>query len=205
MDETVEVVRDARRAAALLDPERLRLMEALRAQPDSAAGLARRLGEQRQRLNYHLRVLEAEGLVELHAERRRRGGTERVLRPVARSYVVDPGSLGGLAVAPESSGDRFAATYLIAVAGRAIRELAELRDRARRRRRRLATTAVEAEVRLAAPADFGAFTADLAAAVAAVVAKHDAAGGRVFRVIAGAYQRPIDHGGGTEAEVNDDR
>ena len=33
-------------------------------QPDSAAGLARRLGVPRQKLNYHLRLLEDDGLVD---------------------------------------------------------------------------------------------------------------------------------------------
>lgn len=187
---TLEVVSEAGRAAAILDPERLRLLEALREAPDSAAGLARRLGESRQRLNYHLRLLEAAGVVELQEERPRRGRTERVLRPVARSFVLDPGTLGEVAAEPDAAGDRFAATYLIAVAARVIRELAALRERAAQRGRRLATAAVEAEVRLATPAQFGGFVTELSEAVAAVVAKYDAPGGRRFRVVAGTYQRP---------------
>ncbi|NIP81922.1 MAG: helix-turn-helix domain-containing protein, partial [Gemmatimonadetes bacterium] len=57
-----------------------RLLDALLERPDSAVGLARRLGDTRQRLNYHLRVLEGAGLVELEEERPRRGVRERVMR-----------------------------------------------------------------------------------------------------------------------------
>lgn len=187
----VEIVREPERALALLDPERARVLRALRTAPDSAAGLARRLGESRQRLNYHLRRLEDAGVVELHEERRRRGQVERVLRPVARAFVLDPGALGELAGEPEQSGDRFSATYLIAVAARAIRELAALRDRATSQRKRLASATIDASVRLAAPADFTAFMNDLTAAVADVIARHHADSGRDFRVIAASYQRPV--------------
>ncbi|MBL8987996.1 MAG: helix-turn-helix transcriptional regulator, partial [Gemmatimonadetes bacterium] len=55
--EAVAVVRGSAQASALLGGGRRQLLEAL-AEPDSAAGLARRLGLPRQRVNYHLRLLE---------------------------------------------------------------------------------------------------------------------------------------------------
>ena len=190
--ESLEVLRTPERAAAILDPERRRLVEALAEAPDSASGLARRLGESRQRLNYHLRVLEDAGLVELQAERRRGNCTERVLRVVARRFVIDPAALGDLAADPGEMGDRFSATYLIAVGARTIRELARLREEAAARHKRLATAAIETQVRLARPADFDAFVQDLTRAVARVVAEHhdESAGGHPFRVIAGSYPAP---------------
>ena len=57
-------------AAALLRPMRRLVLEHLK-EPESAAGLARRLDIPRQRLNYHLRELEKQGLVECVEERRR--------------------------------------------------------------------------------------------------------------------------------------
>lgn len=183
------ILRDPARAAPLFDPERRRLLEALAEQPDSAAGLARRLGESRQRLNYHLRALEDAGLVELDHEGRRGNCIERVLRVAARRFVIDPAVLGRLSGDPADGGDRFSATYLIALASRAIRELAALQDKADRQRKRLATGSVDTEVRLATPAEFEAFMEDVSLAIAQVVAKHHRAGGasRSFRVIAGAY------------------
>src|SRR5262245_6527485 len=88
-----EVVRGADRAALLLQKTRRQLLAALH-EPDSAAGLARKLGAPRQRLNYHLRQLEQEGLVELVEERRKGNCVERVVRATARAYVISPEALG---------------------------------------------------------------------------------------------------------------
>ena len=68
----VEVIEDAAAAAVALDPIRSRLLSEL-AEPGSAAALAARVGLGRQKVNYHLRTLEAHGLLEV-AEERKRGG-----------------------------------------------------------------------------------------------------------------------------------
>lgn len=198
----IEVVRDPERVAVLLAPERRRLVGALLERPDSAVGLSRRLGETRQRLNYHLRVLEEAGLVEVREERQRRGAKERVLGVVARGFVVDPEALGELAPA-SPAGDRFSATYLVALASRAIRELADLLARARTTGKRLATAGVSVEVKLAEPSDFSEMVDDLTEAVGEVVARYhtDEEGGRGFRVVLGSYPAPPDHrDSGTEEE-----
>ena len=85
----VEVIEDPAAAAVALDPVRARLLAEL-AEPASAAALAARVGITRQKVNYHLKALEAHGLVELAEERKRGGITERVLRATAASYVVSP-------------------------------------------------------------------------------------------------------------------
>jgi DNA-binding transcriptional ArsR family regulator len=191
---SLQIVREPDRAQVLLHPERRRLVEALAAGPDSASGLARRLGESRQRLNYHLRMLEEAGHVELAEERWKGSQPERVMRLVARHYVLDPATIGSLAADPDEMGDRFSATYLVALASRALRELAELLDRAKGKR--LATASVNTRVRVRSPAAFAEFQEDLTQAVARVIAKHhdDRGQGRWFRVLAGAYPgpRPIE-------------
>ncbi|HEX2248882.1 MAG TPA: helix-turn-helix domain-containing protein [Gemmatimonadales bacterium] len=189
---SLQIVRRPDQAQVLLHPERRRLVEALALGPDSASGLARRLGESRQRLNYHLRLLEEAGHIELAEERWKGSKPERVMRLVAQQYVLDPAAVGRLAADPEEVGDRFSATYLVALASRALRELAELLDRAKGKRARLATASVNASVRLTSPAAFHQFQSDLTRAVAQVIAKyHDEHGeGRWFRVIAGAYPGP---------------
>lgn len=194
----LRVLSDGRRAAALLDPERLRLVEALREAPDSASGLARRLDDSRQRLNYHLRALEDAGLVELEGERQKGNFVERVFRAAARHFVLDPAAVGSLAADPEELGDRFSAAYVIALAARAISELARLWEKAGREGKRLATGAVETRVHLARPADFEAFQHDLARAVGRVVKKHHQEGGasRPFRVVLATYPAPVDRGAG---------
>jgi DNA-binding transcriptional ArsR family regulator len=192
----LQIIRDPAGVLALLDPDRRRLAEALADGPDSASGLARRLGEKRQRLNYHLRVLEDAGVVELEEEHRRGNRTERVLRLAAQRFVVDPAAIGAVAAGdPGEVGDRFSAGYLVALAARAIREMAELMERAKKGRRRLASASVNVSVRIASPERFNAFTNDLTRAIAEVVAQyHEEDGdGRWFRVVAASYPGPSPH------------
>lgn len=206
ISEELLVLEDPDQLAALLSPERRRLVEALRRQPDSAAGLARRLGASRQRLNYHLRELEDVGLLELREERRRGNFSERVLEPTARRFVVDPGALDAALDGGLPAGDRFSAAYLVALAARTIRELADMRERADREDRRLASATVQSEVRLADPGAFRAFVDDLSDAVAGVVARHHdpddgpAAEGRSFRVFTGTYQAPAPDENGKDGD-----
>ena len=66
----VEVIDDPAAAVAALEPVRARLLAEL-ARPGSASTLAGQIGLTRQRVNYHLRTLEAHGLVKLVREQRR--------------------------------------------------------------------------------------------------------------------------------------
>lgn len=193
-DRQVEVLRQPERAAALLDPERRRLVSLLARRPDSAAGLARRTGESRQRLNYHLRALEDVGLVELREERRTGNCIERILQVSARRYVLHPETLGELAADPDQVGDRWSAAYLVSLAVRTIREVADLEERAESTGKRLATAGWSGEVRLSGPAALDRFVEDLSGAILDVVARHDAGAGRgrPFRVTAGLYPGPED-------------
>jgi DNA-binding transcriptional ArsR family regulator len=185
---TLEVIASPGRAAALLDPLRMRLVEGLR-EPDSAAGLARRLRLPRQRVNYHLRELEKQRLVELVGRRRRGNCTARILRATARAYVISPAALGGVAADPASVKDRFSAAYLLAVTAGTLRDVGELDERAQKAGKRLATLTLETEVRFASAEARAAFADELAGAVARLVSQyHDAQApaGRAFRfVVAG--------------------
>ena len=115
----VEVIEDPAAAVVALDPVRARLLAEL-VEPASAGALASKVGMARQKLNYHLRALEAHGLVELAEERKRGGITERVLRATAATYVISPAALGETAVDPERAADRLSAGYLVALAGRSL-------------------------------------------------------------------------------------
>src|SRR3954471_15937851 len=118
------VVDDPAVAAALLDPLRARVLGAL-AEPGSATTVGAALGLSRQQVNYHLRTLEAHGLVELVETRARRGLTERVVRASACGYVVSPAVLGALAAEPARA-ERLSARYLVALAARVVREVGAL-------------------------------------------------------------------------------
>lgn len=167
----LEVIDDPGQAASVLNPIRLRLLNEL-VEPDSAAGLARRLKLPRQAVTYHVRQLEADGLVSLVEERRRRNCVERVVQATARTYVISPGALGALAVDPEQIGDRFSSTFLIAVAARMIRDVSALRRLADQADKRLATLTIQTEVRFATPAEQHAFAYELADTLGQLVMKY---------------------------------
>jgi DNA-binding transcriptional ArsR family regulator len=189
MPAALGILDDPEAAAALLKPSRIRILEML-AEPDSASGVARRLSVPRQLVNYHLRELETAGLVEFVEERRKGNCTERLLRSKARSWLIDPGSLGSLRPNPDAIADHLSSAYLVACAARLIKEVAGLRRRAERAGKALGTLTLDSTIRFRSPADRAAFTGELTEAFAAVVAKyHDktAPGGRSFRLMLGAW------------------
>ena len=188
----LDVIRRPEAAAALLDPVRQQLLAQL-TEPDSASGLARRLRLPRQRINYHLRALEDAGLLELVEERRKGNCTERVVRATARTFVISPEALGPLGLTPDLAADRFSSAYLIAAAGRAIREVSSIEAQARAAGRRIATLTLEADVRFASAEARAAFAEELSGEIARIAAKyHDerAPGGRPFRLLAAVHPTP---------------
>jgi len=186
-----DIVQDAGRATALLSPLRMKMLERM-GEPQSASSLGRELRVPRQKLNYHLRELERNGFVEFVEERRRGNCTERLYRAAARHYVIDPAVLGRLGADPQQMQDRFSAAYLVAVAAKTIRDVAQLRERAQKAGKRLATLTLQADVRFASAADRAAFVEELTGEIARLVAKyHDehAEGGRSFEFLVGAYPK----------------
>ena len=189
----IQVIDDPAAATVALDPMRSRLLFELSA-PASAAALAARVGLARQKVNYHLNALEAHGLVQLAEERKWGGLTERLLVASAASYVVSPSALGALAVDPAREVDRLSASYLIALGARVVREVGDLVRRATESGKRLATLAVDTEVRFRSPADRAAFSHELTEAIATLVSKyHDerAPGGRAHRLVLVAHPLPM--------------
>jgi DNA-binding transcriptional ArsR family regulator len=183
------VIDDPAAAGVSLDPVRARLLAEL-VEPGSASSLAAKVGLPRQKINYHLRTLEQHGLVELVAERRKGNMTERVMQATAASYVISPAALSAVAPDPGRAPDRLSARWLIAVAARTVREVGELLAGATKAGKRLATFAVDGEVRFASAADRAAFADELATAVTDLVAKyHDenAEGGRLHRVVVAVH------------------
>jgi DNA-binding transcriptional ArsR family regulator len=181
----VAVIGDPATAEVSLDPVRARLLAEL-AEPASATMLAARVGLPRQKVNYHLRALERHGLVELVEERRKGNCTERVLRATAASYVISPAALAAVQPDPDRAPDRVSAHWLLAVASRLVRDVGDLLTGAAKARQRVATFAIDGEVRLASAADRAAFAEELAGAVTALVGRyHDenAPGGRPHRVV----------------------
>jgi DNA-binding transcriptional ArsR family regulator len=202
---TLDIIDDPVRARAALQPIRLRLLHLLE-RPQSAPQLAKTMGMPRQRVLYHLRTLEAQRLVEAqeHGQVGRR--VDRSYVRTATSYAIAPKTLGGVAVDPRTVADAFSSTYLSAVAGRALNDLAALGRAAAARGKRVPTLTLETDVRFATPADQRRFAEELSVAFATLAARYhqpDAPQGRTFRVFACGYpavaSRPAESEGGPEA------
>lgn len=190
----VEVITNPKAAASALDPIRSLILAELTA-PASAAALATRVGLPRQKVNYHLRALEEQELV-VPAEERKWGGlTERRMVATAASYMISPAALGPIAADPARSRDRLSASYLVALAARAVREVGALCRAAHAGEKRLATLSIDTVIAFRSPAERAAFTAELGDAVTALAARYhdaDAPGARAHRLIAAAYPAPGD-------------
>src|SRR6184192_1410440 len=179
----IQVIDDPAAATMALEPTRSRLL----------SELATRVGLARQKVNYHLHALEAHGLVRLAQERKWGGLTERLLVATAASYVVSPSALGPVAVDPNREVDRLSASYLIALGARVVREVGDLVRRAKEAGKRLATLAVDTEVRFRSATDRAAFSNELTEAITKLVSKyHDesARGGRAHRLVVVAHPLP---------------
>jgi len=172
----VDVIEDPAVAAAALDPTRGRLLAALTREPGSASTLAGEVGLTRQKVNYHLRTLEAHGLVQLVEERRRGNFTERVLRATAAAYVISPEALSLVAPHESMPPDQFSARWLIALAARLVRDVGVLLARSTRVGKPLATYAVDTEIAFASAADRAEFARELSACVERLARRHHAPG-----------------------------
>ncbi|MEO5875477.1 MAG: helix-turn-helix domain-containing protein [Streptosporangiaceae bacterium] len=185
----VAVIEDAAAAEVSLDPMRARLLAEL-AEPGSATMLAAKVGLARQKVNYHLKTLERHGLVELVEERRKGNVNERVMQATAASYVISPMALAAVQPDPARSPDHLSAQWLLAVAGRLVRDVGALMTGGARARKKVATFALDGEVRFSSAADRAAFAQELTSAVTALVSKyHDesAEGGRDHRVVVAVH------------------
>ncbi|MGW4471627.1 ArsR/SmtB family transcription factor [Nonomuraea sp. NPDC004354] len=185
----VAVIEDPAAAEISLDPIRTRLLAEL-SEPGSATMLAAKIGLPRQKVNYHLKTLEAHGLVEMIEERRKGNVNERIMRATAASYVISPAALASVQPDPARSPDQLSASWLLAVAARLVRDVGALIRGAAQASKRVATFAIDGEVRFASAADRAAFAEELAGAVTALVSKyHDqsAEHGRDHRIVVAVH------------------
>lgn len=184
----VRVLADAAAVEAALDPIRASILDALK-EPGSATTVAAAIGSTRQKVNYHLKALEAHGLVELAEERAWGGITERFVRRSARHLVVAPDVLQAEATDPSEVADRLSAAYLIAVNARTVSEVGAAVNSATTGAR-LPTLTVDTVIGFGSPEDRAAFAAELESAVAALAARYHHDEGRPHRLTISSYPKP---------------
>jgi DNA-binding transcriptional ArsR family regulator len=178
------LVTDQAALRAALTPLRRTLLERLRT-PASAAQLADALEMPRQKLGYHLRALEAAGLIRLVETRQRRGFTERLL--VANDYLIDPDLLAAPVDPAANAADRHAADHLIDAASRTVRDVARMRHEAEAAGARLLTITMEAELGFSTPVEFERFAQEAAEAVTALARRYSAPDGHRYRLLVGVH------------------
>lgn len=173
---------DASTARVALSPLRRELLGLLRT-PTSAAGLAEALAMPRQKIGYHLRLLEKAGLIAAVETRRRRGFTETLFEARSDALLIDPMILAPADPDTVDKQDRFAADHLVRTAAGIVRDVSRMREAAADEGSRLLTFTVEADVAFARPADIEVFAARLSDALATIAADFAPAGeGRSYRV-----------------------
>jgi DNA-binding transcriptional ArsR family regulator len=183
------VLDSSEQLAAITHPTRLRILEALR-EPDSAAGVARRLGEPRQRLNHHVRELVKAGLLVEAGERRKGNFVEQLYRAAAGTFVLSPRLTWGDGERLRAIADQVSLGHLVTVGERLQRDAAVLLDRAAFDGVEIPAAAVEASVRFATPEARAAFLDDYLQLTARLIEQHASGEGEPFTVALVVHPTP---------------
>jgi DNA-binding transcriptional ArsR family regulator len=168
-------------AEALMKPKRVQVLREFD-EPRTCTQVGAALNESPQAVYYHVKRLQAAGLIDLVEERRVRGITEGVYQAAARSYWVAPTLVGRLG--PERSpADHLGLGFLLSLSETMQADLAGLAAGPAV----LPSFGVSGEVRLSAEQG-AAFVADLQRAFADVLERYGgAADGHAFRLALACY------------------
>ena len=178
----IHVIEDPAQAAALMDAIRLRILAELQ-EADSAAGVARRVGLPRQKVNYHLRELEQAGLVRLVREQRKGNCNERIVQAVARGFVLSPTVLGDVGVRADAT-ERGTSEHLLATAVRVLGDSAKVHGAPSG----FPVSTGEFEIAFANDADRRAFAEDVLGEITRLAAEyHDPSAGAKHRLVVMGY------------------
>lgn len=218
-----ECVADPARAAVLLHPLRSKVLEEA-GEPSSATEIAARLGETRQKVNYHVRTLAEAGFLRPAEELRRGNLLEQRYVATARTYLLTPEVLGALGAdrlageggsrTPGEVADSLSADHLLALTARAQREIATVRRHAAEQGKRVATLSLAADVGFESAEQRAAFATALRDAVTDVVGRFSTplassdegvatAQARPFRLFLGCHPIPAPEAGDIDSEPGD--
>ena len=167
--------------SAIAHPTRLRVLDALRV-PDSAAGVARRLGEPRQRINHHVRELATAGLLVEAGERRKGNFVEQLYESCAGTFVVSPRLAWGEGARLQAIAAQVSLERLVEVGERIWRDAADLLDRAAFEGAEIPSATVEATIRFADAGARAAFLDEYLAVTGRLVERWAAPAGEAFTV-----------------------
>src|SRR3954451_22811238 len=173
-------IEDVAVADALLKVKRVEVIRRL-AEPSTCTQIGSELGETPQAIYYHVKRLQAAGLVTLVEERRVRGIAEGIYQAVARSYWVSPACVGRLG-APRERSDLLGLGYLLELSEEMSRDIAALAAGPVT----LPSFGIAGDIHLA-PEDGAAFVAELQRAFGEVLARYGSSEGHQFRLALACY------------------
>jgi DNA-binding transcriptional ArsR family regulator len=173
-------IEDITQADALLKPKRVEVLKHL-AEPSTCTQIGEKMGETPQAIYYHVKRLQAAGLVTLVEERRVRGIAEGIYQAVARSYWVSPACVGRLGPERQRS-DMLGLGYLLELSEGFSRDVARLASGPVN----LPSFGINGEIRLS-PEGGAAFVADLQRAFGEVLERYGGGEGVAFRLTLACY------------------
>jgi len=97
--------------------------------------------------------------------------------------VISPAAMAAVAPDPGRAPDRLSARWLLALAGRLVRDVGALITGATQTQQRVATYALDGEIRFATPDDRAAFAAELTDSVTKLISKYHSETGRKHRIV----------------------
>ncbi|HEY7113148.1 MAG TPA: helix-turn-helix domain-containing protein [Thermoanaerobaculia bacterium] len=203
----LEIVTEAGRAQALLDPLRLRLL-GLAQRPISAADMAARLRMPRQRVNYHVRRLADRGFLRRAGRQRKRNMVEQLYVAVARRFLLAPELLEPVAADWREVADTASGSYLLALASRVQADVLRASRAAEAEGRRLTTLSLKSQFRFETVERRADFARAIREAVVEAIARHTvpdeaagspargrAAAGLPYRLVLSCYPLESEPGG----------
>ena len=185
----VGIVDDSEQVTVLAHPIRVAILNELRT-PNSASGVARTIGETRQKTHYHVKALLDAGLIRPVSERRTGGFVEQLYEAVASSFLVSPRlawSGDGRVAALRS---QLPLEHLVRLGETLQREATELLDRAAFDGDDIPCAAVDATVRFKDEESRSAFISEYMAALKPLLKRYGSRTGDAYRVAVAVY--PIE-------------
>jgi DNA-binding transcriptional ArsR family regulator len=188
-------------ARALLQPMRVELLRLL-AEPHGIRELAQLLQDSPQKVHYHLKSLEAAGLVRRVATRKVRALTESIYQAVAEGYGPSPELLAMLGGGSRAR-DTLSKGYMLALAENLVADAARLALSLESDGAQHPTLSIAAHVELADPARRSAFLHELQGALLAIaekygVAEENARSAGTYKLVLACYPQQDTVTDGTE-------
>jgi DNA-binding transcriptional ArsR family regulator len=182
----VGVVDDPEQVAVLAHPIRVAILDSLRT-PNTASGVARMIGESRQKTHYHVKALLDAGLIRSVEERRTGGFVEQLYEAVASSFIVSPRLAWRGAGRVDALRSQMPLEHLIRLGETLQREATGLLDRAAFDGDDIPCAAVDATVRFKDEESRSAFISEYMGVLKPLLKKYGSRAGDAYRVAVAVY------------------